>query len=79
MTPTSLLKPLVFRDNSEWLRYVLLAGSMTMCVLVFNSFTEAERDIDPSIPARPKSKSCAKRSGFSNFCELTSPTILQKG
>ncbi|MBH0191101.1 MAG: hypothetical protein HP492_04905 [Nitrospira sp.] len=45
MTPTRSVKPLVFQDNSEWLRYVLLAGSVGMCVLVFNSFTEAERDI----------------------------------
>ncbi|MBH0198856.1 MAG: hypothetical protein HP497_05450 [Nitrospira sp.] len=36
---------LIFRDSSEWLRYVLLAGSVGMCVLVVNSFTEAERDI----------------------------------
>ena len=45
MTPTNSVKPLVFQDNSQWLRYVLLAGSVGMCVLVFNSLTEPERDI----------------------------------
>jgi hypothetical protein len=42
--PPSSLKPLIFRDNGEWPRYVLLADSVGMGVLAFNSFTEAERD-----------------------------------
>lgn len=44
MTSTTSAKLLVFRDNSGWLRYVLLAGCAGMCVLVFNSLMEAERD-----------------------------------
>lgn len=43
--PSTSSATLIFQDNSEWLRYVLLAGCVGMCVLVFNSFTEAERDI----------------------------------
>ena len=43
--PSTSSAPLIFQDNSEWLRYVLLAGCVGMCVLVFNSFTGAERDI----------------------------------
>ena len=43
--PSSSLNPLIFRDNSEWLRYVLLAGAAGMCVLVFNSLTGADRDV----------------------------------
>ena len=43
--PSSSLNPLIFRDNSEWLRYVLLAGAVGTSVLVFNALMEAERDI----------------------------------
>lgn len=43
--PSPSLKPLIFRNNSEWLRYLLLAGAAGMCVLLFNSLTEADRDV----------------------------------
>ena len=43
--PSSSLKPLIFRDNNEWLRYVLLAGAGGLGVFVFNSLTGAERDV----------------------------------
>lgn len=42
---SSSLKPLVFWDNREWLRYVLLGCAAGMCVLAFNSVTETERDV----------------------------------
>ena len=38
-------KALIFRDNSEWLRYLLLAGAVGMCALVFNVLTGAEGDV----------------------------------
>ncbi|MDH5668446.1 MAG: hypothetical protein OEY86_10580 [Nitrospira sp.] len=43
--PSLSLKPLIFRDNSEWLRYLLLAGAVGMCVLVFNLLTGAEGNV----------------------------------
>jgi len=38
-------RPLVFRDNSNWLRYVLLGCAAGMCALVLNALMGAERDI----------------------------------
>lgn len=43
--PSSSLNPLIFRDNNEWLRYVLLAGAVGMGVLVFNSLTGEDHDV----------------------------------
>jgi len=40
----SPLKLLVFRDNSEWLRYVFFAGAAGMGLLVYTTLTGAERD-----------------------------------
>lgn len=42
--PQRSSQPLVFRDNSEWLRWVLLAGAVGMCVLVVNGVMGDERD-----------------------------------
>ena len=43
--PPSSLNPLIFRDNSEGLRYLLLVGAAGICALVFNSLTGADRDV----------------------------------
>lgn len=45
MTPPSPLKPLIFRDNSAWLRYVFLGGALGMCVLVAGSLIGTDHDI----------------------------------
>ena len=44
MNSSASMKPLVFRDNSEWLRWVLLAGAVGMAVVAVNGFTGGERD-----------------------------------
>lgn len=44
-SPQTSSQPLVFRDNSEWLRYALLAGAVGMCVLVVNNLTASAREI----------------------------------
>lgn len=37
--------PLIFRDNSEWLRYVFLASAVGLAVFVVNEITGPETDI----------------------------------